>query len=151
MKKREIQRLKDGDLSAYRELMELFAREFEENETYLGAIPSDLYVSKLLKDSNMVFLIERSDFEIVGGLVAYILRKFEQERSELYIYDLAVDRGNRREGVATRLINALKPIAKAADAWVIFVQADHGDEPATKLYESLGEREEVLHFDIGLS
>jgi aminoglycoside 3-N-acetyltransferase I len=31
---------------------------------------------------------------------------------------------------------------------VIYVQADHGDAPAISLYESLGTREDVLHFDI---
>jgi aminoglycoside 3-N-acetyltransferase I len=54
----------------------------------------------------------------------------------------------RRQGIATGLINALKPIAKNMGAWVIFVQADYVDEPAIKLYDSLGEKEEVLHFDI---
>jgi aminoglycoside 3-N-acetyltransferase I len=33
---------------------------------------------------------------------------------------------------------------------VIFVQADHGDDPAIALYERLGVREEVLHFDIAV-
>lgn len=27
---------------------------------------------------------------MVGGLAAYVLPKFEQERSEVYIYDLAI-------------------------------------------------------------
>jgi aminoglycoside 3-N-acetyltransferase I len=31
---------------------------------------------------------------------------------------------------------------------VIFVQADYVDAPAVALYEKLGRREEVLHFDI---
>jgi aminoglycoside 3-N-acetyltransferase I len=31
---------------------------------------------------------------------------------------------------------------------VIFVQADPGDAPAIALYESLGTREDVHHFDI---
>ena len=39
-------------------------------------------------------------------------------------------------------------IAVERGAFVIFVQADYGDDPAIALYESLGEREEVLHFDI---
>jgi aminoglycoside 3-N-acetyltransferase I len=30
---------------------------------------------------------------------------------------------------------------------VIYVQADQGDEPAIRLYSSLGTREDVLHFD----
>lgn len=33
-------------------------------------------------------------------------------------------------------------------AYVIFVQADYGDEPAISLYTKLGRREDVMHFDI---
>ena len=76
------------------------------------------------------------------------LVKFEQERSEIYIYDLAVDANYRRQSVATALIAKLQSIAATRGAYVIFVQADQGDEPATSLYEKLGTREEVLHFDI---
>ena len=85
---------------------------------------------------------------VVGGLVAYVLQKFERERSEVYIYDLAVAVAHRRKGIATRLINELKPIASKCGAHVIFVQADRGDEPAITLYESLGKKEDVYHFDI---
>jgi aminoglycoside 3-N-acetyltransferase I len=84
----------------------------------------------------------------VGGLAAYELEKFERARSEVYIYDLAVREGDRRKGVATGLIRALGRIAKERGAYVMFVQADRVDAPAIRLYESLGTREEVLHFDI---
>jgi aminoglycoside 3-N-acetyltransferase I len=77
-----------------------------------------------------------------------VLRKFERARSEVYIYDLAVAEDCRRLGIATALIEGLKPIAVERDAWVIFVQADREDAPAIALYEKLGTREEVLHFDI---
>ncbi|HAI88405.1 MAG TPA: AAC(3)-I family aminoglycoside 3-N-acetyltransferase, partial [Alcanivorax sp.] len=46
------------------------------------------------------------------------------------------------------LIEALKKIGRERGAWVIFVQADHGDDPAIALYTGLGVREDVLHFDI---
>jgi len=85
---------------------------------------------------------------VVGGLVAYQLRKFEQERSEIYIYDLAVAEEHRRQGIATALIRELQRIAAERGAYVIFVQADYGDPPAVALYTKLGIREEVLHFDI---
>ena len=87
---------------------------------------------------------------VVGGLAAYELKKFEQERSEVYIYDLAVAAAHRREGIATALIEALKPIAAARGAWVIFVQADLADAPAIALYSKMGAREDVLHFDIAV-
>jgi aminoglycoside 3-N-acetyltransferase I len=57
----------------------------------------------------------------------------------------------RRRGIATRLIEALKPIAAQRGAWVIFVQADRQDSGAVALYETLGVREEPLHFDIPLA
>jgi aminoglycoside 3-N-acetyltransferase I len=87
---------------------------------------------------------------VVGGLAAYELRKFEQERSEIYIYDLAVADTHRRRGIATALIQELKKIAALRGAYVIFVQADIGDEPAIALYTKLGVREDVLHFDIAI-
>ncbi len=76
------------------------------------------------------------------------MRKFEQERSE--IYDLAVADQYRRQGIATGLIGELRTIAAARGAWVVFVQADLEDEPAIALYSKLGTREDVLHFDIAV-
>jgi aminoglycoside 3-N-acetyltransferase I len=46
------------------------------------------------------------------------------------------------------LIAELTRIAAARGAYVIFVQADRDDRPAIALYESLGTREDVHHFDI---
>lgn len=55
---------------------------------------------------------------------------------------------HRRQGVATALIEHLREIAARRGVWVIYVKADYGDDPAIALYEKLGTREEVLHFDI---
>ena len=85
---------------------------------------------------------------IIGGLTGYELVKPEQERREIYIYDLAVAAGRRRRGVATGLISHLQAIAVARGAWVIFVQEDYGDDPAIALYTKLGTCEAVLHFDL---
>jgi aminoglycoside 3-N-acetyltransferase I len=87
----------------------------------------------------------------VGGIAAYVLPKFEQERSEMYIYDLAVASAHRRQGIATAMMERLKVIASERGAYVVFIQADHGDEPAIALYSKLGQREDVLHFDIGIN
>jgi aminoglycoside 3-N-acetyltransferase I len=48
------------------------------------------------------------------------------------------------------LIAELQRIAAERGAWVIFVQADHDDDPAIALYSKLGRREDVLHFDIAV-
>ncbi len=101
-----------------------------------------------MESPTFIAVVARVKNRVVGGLTAYELQKFEQTRSEIYIYDLAVKEAFRRKRIATALIDSLKPIAKERNAWVIFVQADQGDEPAIQLYSQLGTREDVLHFDI---
>ncbi len=142
--------LGQNDLAAMHALLDCFGEAFEEPDTYGADRPDAGYLGELLADPHFIALAAMDGEHVVGGLAAYVLRKFEQRRSEVYIYDLAVAESHRRRGIATALIEALKPIARQRNAWVIFVQADHGDDPAIALYESLGEREEVLHFDIGV-
>ena len=129
-------------------LLSVFGDAFGDPETYSGARPSPQYTRALLASPDFVALAAVSEGAVIGGLAAYVLRKFEQARSEVYIYDLAVAEPHRRRGAATALIEELKNIATAAGAYVVFVQADHGDDAAIALYARLGRREDVIHFDI---
>ncbi len=130
--------------------MRVFADAFDEEVTFFSDPPSDAYFEKLLSNVHFVMLAARINGTVVGALAAYELVKYEQERSEFYIYDLAVAEPFRRRGIARSLIEALRPIAKSAGAWVIFVQADREDGPAVALYRSMGIEEAPLHFDIPL-
>jgi hypothetical protein len=46
------------------------------------------------------------------------------------------------------MIQELQHLAVARNIYVIFVQADYGDDAAVALYTKLGTREDVMHFDI---
>lgn len=129
----------------------MFGAAFGEADTYTRAQPDDAYLRELLGGKTFLAVAAVRDDAVVGGLAAYELRKFEQARSEIYIYDLAVAAEHRRQGIATALIAKLKEIARARGAYVIFVQADYGDPPAIALYSKLGAREDVLHFDIAVT
>ena len=146
----EVRRLCPGDLGLMRDMLRVFGEAFDEVETFSKRKPGDEYLQRLLGKPGFVALAAVERGEIIGGLAAYELEKFEQERSEYYIYDLAVRGDRRRRGVATAMIESLKPIAAARGAYVIFVQADYGDDPAVALYSKLGVREDVMHFDIGV-
>ena len=146
-----IRHLINEDTELMRSLLRVFGDAFDEVETYCRAQPSSDYLRRLLGNENFIALAALKDGEVVGGLAAYELQKFEQERSEIYIYDLAVSAAHRRQGIATALIQALKNIGAQRKAYVIFVQADIGDEPAIELYTKFGVREDVLHFDIGVN
>jgi aminoglycoside 3-N-acetyltransferase I len=143
-----IRTLGREDVGAMRSMLAMFGEAFGEVDTYTARQPDDEYLANLLASGTFVALAAFSGSTVVGGLTAYVLPKFEQARAELYIYDLAVEAAHRRAGVATALIEALKQLAAARGVYVIFVQADRGDEPAIALYSKLGAREDVLHFDI---
>jgi aminoglycoside 3-N-acetyltransferase I len=140
--------LSGSDVPLFKELLKVFGDAFEEPQTYQDAVPSDSYLESLLGKNHFIALVALDGNKVVGGLAAYVLEKFEQERNEVYIYDLAVSEDHRRQGIATGLINQLRKIAKERGSYVIFVQADEGDIPAIRLYESLGTNENVHHFDI---
>ncbi len=145
-----IRRLGPVDVPLLRRLNALFGEAFAEPDTYMAEPPSDAYLEGLLAKEHVVTLVALAGEEVLGGLVAYELDKFERARREMYIYDLAVAAEHRRRGLATALIGRLREIAARRGVWVIYVQADYGDDPAVALYEKLGSREEVLHFDIGV-
>lgn len=143
-------RLTAIDLAPYRELMGVFGEAFDDRQTYAGAPPGDAYATGLLSQPHFIAVAAFADGAVVGGLTAYLLDKFEQERREIYIYDLAVSEAHRRCGIATALIIELRHIAADLDVYVIFVQADLTDAPAIALYNSLGTQETAHHFDISV-
>ena len=143
-----FEQLERSDVAWLKQLLAVFGEAFEDIAAYQGAVPRDLYLESFLADERCITVVATDDDAVIGGLVAYELPKFEQERKEIYIYDLAVKAAHRRRGIATGLIVTLKAIARTRGAYVIYVQADRGDDAAIALYEKLGVREDVLHFDI---
>jgi aminoglycoside 3-N-acetyltransferase I len=144
----EIAILGQQDVTRLRAMLSMFGRAFGDSPTYEARQPDDAYLRRLLASDAFVAVAALADGQVAGGLAGYVLPKFEQARSEFYIYDLAVAEEYRRRGVATAMIGRLRQYARERGIYVIFVQADCGDDPAIALYARLGVREEVLHFDI---
>jgi aminoglycoside 3-N-acetyltransferase I len=143
-----VQVLAGKDIGVMRGMLAMFGEAFGERATYTRAQPEDVYLENLLSSETFIAIAALSEQAVVGGLAAYTLPKFEQARKEIYIYDLAVAATHRRQGIATALIEEIKKLARAKGAYVIYVQADYGDDAAIALYTKLGVREDVLHFDI---
>ena len=142
--------LRADDVGLLESLLDTFGEVFDDVDGYCRKRPDAEYLRNLLARENFIAIVAMESARVVGGLAAYELRKFEQERSEIYIYDLAVSATHRRRGIATALIEELKKVAADRKAYVIFVQADLGDAPAISLYTKMGRREDVLHFDIAV-
>lgn len=147
----EVRRLAPGDHAGFRAMNAVFAEGFEEPQNYRPDQPGDDYALRWLGNPDHIGVIGLVDGAPAGAIAGYILRKFEAERAEAYIYDLAVLEAHRRKGLATAMIHKVRRIAREAGAWTVFVQADTipEDEPARALYRSLASEEiTALHFDI---
>ncbi len=143
-----VRALGPDDIEPMRATLAVFAEAFDDADTYCSAQPGSDYLRRLLGGEYFIAIAAFEGERVIGGIAAYELQKFEQERSEIYIYDLAVAEAHRRKGVASALIEETQRIAKQRGAWVVYVQADLGDDPAIALYTKHGTREDVLHFDI---
>jgi aminoglycoside 3-N-acetyltransferase I len=143
-----FRQLGSADVALLKDLSRVLGEAFDEADTYQGAIPSDEYLAGLLSLEKFVAIVAMTAEQVVGGLAAYVLDKFERDRREIYIYDLAVQAAHRRKGIATGLIEELKKVAAQRGAYVIFVQADMADTPAIAFYEALGAKKTTYHFDI---
>ena len=144
----QIRRLSADDEPQMNALLSVLGEAFDDAQTYGAHRPRPAYLRQLLASDYFMALAAFEGSQVVGGLAAYELKKFEQERSEIYIYDLAVAATHRRRGVATALSRELQRLGSERGAYVLFVQADLPDAPAIALYSKLGVREDVLHFDI---
>jgi len=143
-----VRTLSTFDADALRALNAVFGDAFEDPVAYGAESPCEAYLANLLGKNHFIAVVASIENAIVGGLTAYVLDKFEQERREIYIYDLAVTEPYRRQGIATALIRHLQRVAAERGAYVIFVQADLVDAPAIALYEKLGAKQTAHHFDI---
>ena len=147
----EVRRLGAGDVADFRAMNEVFSDVFGEPENYADQKPDDDYCEAWLANPNNVAIVATAGSKMIGAIGGYVLPKFEQARSECYVYDLAVREETRRLGVATALIEEMRRIARKAGAWTVFIQAEtiEEDEPARLLYRKLSHSEIMAHhFDI---
>ena len=149
----KIIHLTKNDVALLQSINSMFGEVFDDEVSYSSNKPTSTYLQTLLETPSFIALAAVDGQKVVGAIAAYELKKFEQQRSEIYIYDLAVVSTHRRKGIATALIQELKNIGVSRGAYVIYVQADKGleDQPAIELYSKLGTIEDVFHFDIVVS
>jgi aminoglycoside 3-N-acetyltransferase I len=143
-----VRRLGPGDAGEAAALNALFADAFEDGAHYLGARPSRDWLEARLTDPSMLVLVAGLGGRIVGGLTAYVLPKLEKAQPELFLYDIAVERGARRRGVASALLARAGAIAADLGAMGFFVLAHAEDAEAIAFYRRHAIGETVLSFDL---
>jgi aminoglycoside 3-N-acetyltransferase I len=141
-----IARLGVDDVPRARAALEMMHDAFDEDPEVL----SDGYLTRLLADETFWAIGAFEDGVPIGCITGHELAMTRHERSELFVYDLAVRVDDQRRGVGRRLVEALVTGAADRGIDVVFVPADDDDAHALTFYASLGGRPtKVTMFDLG--
>ena len=102
-----------------------------------------------LENEDNYLMADIIDNEIVGFLLAYTLQRCDGKNAMIYVHEVNVLSEHRKKGVGGSLLNALKVICKEKNIMKIFLLTNKSNEPAVKLYESVGgvfsETDDVLY------
>ena len=99
---------------------------------------SDAYISALLLKPEFWAIAAVRNDTVVGGLTAHTLMMTNSPRSEVFIFDIAVEPCSQRKGVGRRLVEVLCEQSAAGGIDTVFVATDNDDSHALDFYRSLG-------------
>ncbi|MES2777441.1 MAG: GNAT family N-acetyltransferase [Bacteroidota bacterium] len=141
----QVQQLGKQDLLLFQEMIQLFETVFEtERPVKAGAT----YLQTRLDNPGFIVLVAMEADLIVGGLTAFELPMYYAEKSELFIYDIAVDPRFQRRGIGKKLLLSLKEYCRKKGVGEFFVAAHEEDTHALDFYQSTGGIPgKVVHFD----
>jgi len=144
----DIRRLQRGDADCFGQLTELFSRVFDERQERVDA----RQLNKLLSKSSFYALVVHQNDRLVGGLTAYEIESYQKERSELFVYDIAILEEYRQRGIGRKLMGYL--VNERLDTRIdsLFVTVHAKDPEALEFYRTvMGAGEATFNFSIKLA
>jgi aminoglycoside 3-N-acetyltransferase I len=85
----------------------------------------------------------RGRFEVNSDNIGNLLNNpkleaYDRERSSMYVYDLAVSRQYRRNGIGSKLVGEIMLDCESKHIKDLFVHADAADRHAVEFYKKVG-------------
>ncbi len=80
----DIKRIAASETHLMDQMLDMYAVAFGDDAYFSGKRPGRDYTRRLLETESFVALVALHGGRVIGGLAAYELAKFEQERSEFY-------------------------------------------------------------------
>jgi aminoglycoside 3-N-acetyltransferase I len=100
--------------------------------------PTRDHAAAFLGDDRMIFLVAFDGEEPLGLLFGYELLRRHGDATIFFVYEVDVRADHRRRGVATALFGELERLARGRGIPRAFVLTAESNEPAMRLYESVG-------------
>ena len=143
-----IKKLTPADANLFIQLLDLYKDVFAMTASIY---PPAAWSQQVLHDPAITILVALDDQKVIGGLTGYTLSSVYEPIKLMYLYDLGVSPAWQRQGVGTRLMQALLDQCSGAGISEVFVQADLPDEHAIRFYtKNGGSREDVIHFSFSI-
>jgi aminoglycoside 3-N-acetyltransferase I len=100
--------------------------------------PTREHAAEFLADDRMVFLVAFEAGDPLGFVFGYELLRRHGDPTIFFVYEVDVREQHRRRGVARMLFGELERLARNRRIRRAFVLTAESNEPAMRLYESVG-------------
>lgn len=128
-----IELLNNNEIDKFKAVLEIFAIEFDMKEFI---VPAEDHLKKLLDREDLLIFIANIDDTIIGGLTIRILSNYYSEKPIAYIYDLAIQKSQQRNGYGGKLMEHALNYCKTQGYENAYVEAESDDIQAVDFYRS---------------
>lgn len=141
----DIIQLRAPDIVLMQRMTRVFADVFEMQ--HFSPPPSE-HLGRLLGNPDFIAFAACANGDVIGGITAYVLTQYYSTSRYVYVFDLAVLKDHQRQGIGSRLWQAVVDHSRTLGAEEVFVQADNEDAHAIEFYRATGGiPESVTHFN----
>jgi ribosomal protein S18 acetylase RimI-like enzyme len=99
---------------------------------------SPQHMERFLSNPANYLVVAEVNEELVGFLLAYALDRLKEDSHKMFIYEIEVAEGYRRQGIGSALISFVRDIVREEKMLSAFVFTNHSNEPAVEFYKHTG-------------
>jgi ribosomal protein S18 acetylase RimI-like enzyme len=96
------------------------------------------YMGRFLNGQDNYLIVAYQGETPLGYALAHRLQRFDRDKHMMYIHDVGVAEGRRREGIGKQIINTAARICREEGFIKMFLGTGKNNLPAMKLYLSTG-------------
>ncbi len=133
------------DINDFSKLIRVFENVFEWKNI---SLPNQLHLQKIIDNPNFIAFVAKVDNQLIGGLTAHVLDRYDLEKPSAYVYDLAILNDYQRKVIGKTLMTALNEYCGENGFSEVFVQAETDDFHAVNFYRTtpISEELQATHF-----
>lgn len=107
--------------------------------------PADAEASARFARDPLHHLVVAFVDDVPVGFVSGVELTHPDKGTEMFLYELAVDDGYRRQGIGTALVRALETKARALGCYGMWVLTEYENDAAVRTYRAAGSGGESMH------